>query len=195
MKRRLPMILVAVVAVLAVAGAIAAGVAAGVGFSPVAYRVNGTEVSQTTIDQELSWIAGSPAIKANIEQQGGTLSNTDGSITSVLAANWLSQRIEGELLHQEAARRKVVVTDAARAKARKQIEQQVKGAPTSLRDALTDYNVYLAALDVSSSDLGSFISAAAKRSDISVDPRYGFWNPRRGVCPPTGCASSSATGG
>jgi SurA-like N-terminal domain len=195
MKPRLPMILVAVVAVLAVAGVIAAGVAAGVGFSPVAYRVNGTEVAQTTIDQELSWIAGSPAIRANAQQQGTTVSNTTGSITSALSASWLSQRIEGELLRQEADRRKVGVTDAARAKARKQIDQQVKGAPASLRDALTDYNVYLAALDVSSSDLGSFLSGVAKRSDISVDPRYGFWNPRQGVCPPTGCASSSATGG
>ncbi len=195
MKHRLPLILVVVVAVLAAGGAVATGVVSGVGFSPIAYRVNGTEVSQSTIDHELSWIAGDDAIKKNAEQQGATVSNTDGSITSALAANWLTQRIEGDLLRQEATRRKVVVTEAARAKARKQIDPQVKGAPTSLRDALGDYNAYLTALNVPSSSLGSFIAAAVKRSDINVDPRYGFWNPRQGVCPPTGCASTSTPSG
>ena len=29
------------------------------------------------------------------------------------------------------------------------------------------------------------------KADVRVNPRYGRWNPRFGVCPPTGCAAAT----
>jgi SurA N-terminal domain len=196
MKGRLPLILVAVVAAVCVVGAVVAGVAAGTGFSPAAYSVNGKQVSQSTVNDELEWLAHSPTVKANIKQQGGTLSTSNGSITAEVSANWLTQRIQVALMRQEAARRKVVVSNAARLKLRKQLASQIKGAPNSLRDVFVDYNAYIKALGFTTqSDLDTFVTKAFKASNVTVDPRYGTWHPRQGVCPPSGCAAASTTSG
>ena len=61
-----------------------AAVASGVNGSAVAYTVNGTKVSQSTVDRELEWLAGNRSVAANVEQQGGTLTSSDGSITSAI---------------------------------------------------------------------------------------------------------------
>ena len=57
MSRRLPLIFVAVLTVIGVVVAGVAIAASGVGGSAVAYAVNGTEVSQATVDHQLKEIA------------------------------------------------------------------------------------------------------------------------------------------
>jgi hypothetical protein len=196
MNRRLPLLLVSAVVVLCFVGAIVAGVAAGSGFSPVAYQVNGHQVSQATVDNELSWLVSSPVVKNNVKQQGQVLSRTHGSINANFSANWLTERIQITLMRQEAVRRKVRVTAAARAGERKVLARQFKGAPDSLLSTLVDSSLYIRALGFSSQDeVNSFVATAFKKNDVRVDPRYGTWHPTAGVCPPSGCASAAASAG
>ncbi len=50
---------------------------------------------------------------------------------------------------------------------------------------------YASALGLADTDaLNAFLARQFPRADVYVNPRYGFWNPRYGVCPPTGCAAT-----
>jgi SurA N-terminal domain len=191
MSRRLPLIFVAVLTLI---GVVVAGVAiavSGVGGSPVAYTVNGTKVSQKTIDHELKWLASTSQVKKGLEQQGGTA--TDASISSAFTATWLNQRIQADLLRQTAAKKGVTVPAPTRSALEKQIAKRYPNAPESARQVLFDQNAYLSALGATTQQQQSdLLTAALKRAEITVDPRYGRWNPRQGVCPPTGCAPTSA---
>jgi hypothetical protein len=56
--------------------------------------------------------------------------------------------------------------------------------PTDLQDRLADVLVLQSALP----------SSGLKGADVTVDPKYGFWNAKQGrVCPPTGCPAASAS--
>jgi hypothetical protein len=191
--KRLPLIFVAAVVVV---GLVAAGVAiaaSGVGGGSVAYRVNGTKVSQDTIDNELSWLAGTPTVKNSVKQQGGTISGS--SLDSTVAAGWLTQRIQTDLLRQGAARQHVAVPADARTQLHQQLTKRYPNAPASAIDVLVGGNAYVSALGLdTSAKQSAFFQAALRRSNITVDPRYGRWNPAQGVCPPTGCAPASAGG-
>jgi hypothetical protein len=193
MKRHLPLILVSAVIVICLAAAGVAAVAAGVDGTAVAYSVNSTKVSQSTVDDELHWLAGNQQIKKNVEQQGGLV--TDASVDSKLTANWLSQRIQTDLLRQAAARQHVVVPAATIRKLHAQATKRFPHAPGSAVDALVDYNAYVAAFGLdTATKQGTFFGTAIRRSHIAIDPRYGSWDPRQGVCPPTGCAPTTAGG-
>ena len=53
--------------------------------------------------------------------------------------------------------------------------------------------VYLQALGLTTqAKQGAFFTAAVRRAHVTVDPRYGRWNPNQGVCPPTGCNSGAS---
>jgi hypothetical protein len=191
MKRRLPLIFVAALAVIGVVVAAVAIAASGVDASPVAYRVNGTEVSQKTIDHELKWLASNSQVEKAIQQQGGT--TTDASISSAFTANWLNQRIQVDLLRDAAAEKGATVPAAKRRSLQQQVAKRYPHAPESARDVIVDQNAYLEALGITTEQQQSdVLGPALRKADISVDPRYGRWNPRQGVCPPTGCAPTSA---
>jgi hypothetical protein len=193
MKRRLPLIFVAVVTVICLVAVAVAAVASGVGGSPVAYRVNATKVSQATVDNELQWLAGNKQVKKNIEQQGGT--TTDAAIASTFTASWLFQRIQADLFRQAARRQHAVVPAATLAKLRQQFAKRYPHAPSSALDVLVDGVAYPQALGLDTdAKVSTFFQTAIPRADVSVDPRYGSWNPRQGVCPPTGCAPTTAGG-
>jgi hypothetical protein len=195
MKRRLPMIFVAVVTVVCLVAVSIAAVASGVNGTAIAYSVNGTKVSQSTVDRELEWLAGNRSVAANVEQQGGTLTNSDGSITSAITASWLTQRIQVELLRQAADREGVKVPAATRTTLEQQAADRYPNAPESARDVIVDGDAYLEALGITTQEQQSeLFSAAVRRSDIRVDPRYGRWSGAQGVCPPTGCLATG-TGG
>jgi hypothetical protein len=205
MKRRLPMILVAGIAVLCVAGAVAAGVAGGVGFSPVAYRVNGTEVSQSTVDHDLKALADPDAASRVQKIFGAAASTTTGAVTSSFSATWLDLQIRNELYRQGAEQAKTVVTDQDREAQRPVIDQLLANSkvgftlaklPEPLQRGLLDNYAYPVALGLDTqAKISAFLAAALRKAEISVDPRYGFWNPRQGVCAPTGCASSTTPSG
>jgi hypothetical protein len=185
------MIFVAVVTVICLVAASVAAVASGVSGSAVAFSVNGTKVSQATVDRELDWLAGNKSVAANVEQQGQTLSASEGSINSVVTASWLNQRIQTELLRQAAEERGVSVPAATRTQLAQQAEDRYPNAPESARRAIVDFNAYLTALEVTSAEQQSeVVAAAARGADIRVDPRYGRWSRTQGVCPPAGCSTT-----
>jgi|tagenome__1003787_1003787.scaffolds.fasta_scaffold20540855_2 hypothetical protein len=192
MKRRLPLIFVAAVTVIGVVVAVVAIVVAGVGGSAVAYTVNGTKVSQKTIDDQLDELAASKAAKQSARQQGKAVS--DSSVSPQITASVLTQRIALDLLRDTAQRRKVAVSAADRAAALRSARQQLPGLPASYVRLQADLGAHQRALGLDQTGFSALLGRAFRRADVTVDPRYGRWNPRQGVCPTTGCASSAAGG-
>jgi SurA N-terminal domain len=204
MKRRLPLIFVAVVTVACLAAASIAAVASGVSGSAVAYTVNGTKVSQSTVNDQLKELADRDAKSAVETLFQQSLATTDGAVDSNAAATWIDFQIRHELFRQAAADANVTVGAAERAAVAKTIEAQLESQqakfrladlPRSLRDAFVDSNAYQAALKLDTdAKLSAFLTKAFRTADVTVDPRYGRWNPRQGVCPPTGCAPANPNG-
>jgi hypothetical protein len=201
MSRRLPLIFVAVITVIGVVVAGVAIAASGVSGSSVGYAVNGTEVSQATVDHQLKEIADSDAKSAVETLFGTTVSTTKGAVSSTVTATWLNLQIRRELYRQAAAKAKTKVGAAERAAQRSVIDQSLAGnnakfrladLPRAIQVALVDDFAYPVALGLDSdAALGTFVQRALRRADVSVDPRYGTWNPRQGVCAPTGCGTSA----
>lgn len=206
MKRRLPLIFVAVITVLCVVGATIAGVAASASnFSPVAYRVNDTKVSQATVDHDLKALA-DPDTAAKVEKVfGQSPTTTQGSVSASFAVTWLDLQIRNELLRQGAEKAEVDVTDRDRETQRQVVDTlldnnnisfRLADLPAPLERALLDNYAYPVALGLDTPEkVAAFFTAAVRKSDIAIDPRYGSWNPKQGVCPPIGCASATAAGG
>jgi hypothetical protein len=162
--------------------------AVAAGGSALAYEVNGTRVSQQTVDDQLDDLAGSkPAKQA---------SQTDGSIDSRATAQVLTLNIARDVLRDTAERRGVKVTDADRSAAKTAVGSQLAQYPASYREVILDLRAHGNALGLTSDDqLNTFLAQQFRRADVRVDPRYGSWHPNIGVCPPTGCASiTQATG-
>jgi hypothetical protein len=179
MSRRLALASIAVITVLCLVGVSILAVAAG--GSALAYEVNGTRLSQHDFDQQLDDIANS-----KVAEQA---SQTSGSIDSRIAAQVMTTNIVVQLLRDAAERRGVEVTEEDRAQARESVGDQLDEYPASYRDLQLDLQSYLVALDLADNDTATaFLNRAVRRADVRVDPRYGFWNPRFGVCPPTGCS-------
>jgi hypothetical protein len=204
MKRRLPLILVATVIVVCLAGAAVAAVASGVGGSPVGYSVNGTKVSQATVDDQLKGLADRGAKTAIETLFQHSLATTDGAVSSQAAATWIDFQIRNQLFRQAAARAHVTVTAAERADLAKAIDAQLAtqkakfrlaDLPPALRNAFVESNAYQAALKLdTNAKLSAFLAKAFRTAHVKVDPRYGTWNPRQGVCAPSGCAPATAGG-
>lgn len=205
MKRRLPLIFVAAVTVICLVAASVAAVAAGVSGSAVAYSVNGTEVSQTTLDHQLKELADRGAA-ANTKQLFQTdVVTTDGGISSGVTAAWLNLQIRRELFRQAAEKAGTPLSTADRAAQRAVIDGQLASnglkftladLPRTLQDALVDDFAYPVALKLDSQNkFNAFVAQAVRKADVSVDPRYGRWSRTQGVCAPTGCAASAAAGG
>ncbi len=192
MKRRLPLILIAVITVLCVVGASIAAVAASAGnFSPVGYRVNDTKVSQATVDDDLEALADPDSAAKVAKVFGMSPTTTKGAVSANFATTWLDLQIRNELFRQGAEQAKVTVSDKDREAQRavidnllqqNQVTFQVSDLPAPLEHALLDNYAYPKALGLDSdAKVAAFFTAKLKRSDIWVDPRYGFWSPRHGV--------------
>jgi hypothetical protein len=205
MKRRLPLIFVAVVAVICLVAASVAAVASGVNVSAVAYQVNGTKVSQASVDQDLKALADTH-YQTKIKQVFSAAAvTTDGAVSSSFTATWLDLQIRNELFRQALEKAKVSVGTAEKEKQRAVIDAliaqnglnfKVADLPTPLEDALLKNYAYPVALGLTTeAKVAAFFQAALRTADIRIDPRYGRWSPTHGVCAPTGCASSASTGG
>jgi len=178
MKRRLPLIFVAVVTVICLVAASVAAVASGAHVGAVAFSVNGTKVSQATFDRELAELADhATAMKAVL---GTPVSSTTGGVTAQAAAGWLNIRISLELLRQEADRRNVTLTAADRQAAEQTLASDLQSAnlelsqlPPSVQTALIDYFAYREVLKLTdATTFRTFLNAAARKAHIKVDPRY-----------------------
>ncbi|HEX5586084.1 MAG TPA: hypothetical protein VFZ17_02135 [Acidimicrobiia bacterium] len=181
---------------LAVAVALAAIVVAIVGgdnVSPTAVRVNTREVSQKTFDAQLGDLA--PALRDQQEQGGAPVTVTDASVPSASAARLASLYVTALLLQDELDRAGVTITDAQLQSFASENRKVLSPYGSSLRDFLVRLNVMQNAMidNVGEDQANTLLTRAARRADIHVDPRYGFWNPARGeVCPPNGCAAASS---
>jgi hypothetical protein len=179
-RRRLALASIAVVTVFCVVGVSILAVAAG--GSALAYEVNGSRTSQQTVDGQLDDLANTPATKK--------ASTTPGSIDSRATAQVLTLNIARDVLRDAAARKGVAVTAADRAQAQQSVGSQLDQYPASYRDLILDLRAHGYALGLTSdTQLNTFLARQFQHADVHVDPRYGHWDPKVGVCPPTGCAS------
>jgi hypothetical protein len=185
-RRRLALASVAVFIVLCVVGVSILAVASG--GSALAYEVNGHRTSQQTVDGLLHDLANAKATKK--------ASTTPGSIDSRATAQVLTLGIARDVLARVAERRGVTVTAADRQKAQASVGNQLDQYPASYKNLILDLRAYGIALGLTSdAQLNSFLATQFAHADVRVDPHYGRWNPKIGVCPPTGCASiTQATG-
>jgi hypothetical protein len=163
--------------------------AVAAGGSAFAYQLNGTKVSQHDFDQQLDDIADNQNTK--------TASHSEGSVDSAVTAQLMTLNIARDLLRDAADRRGVEVSDADRAKAKQAVGTQLDKYPASYRNLILDLRSYGYALGLTSDNqLNSYLAKQLAKANVRVNPRYGFWNPKYGVCPPTGCASlQSGAGG
>jgi NhaP-type Na+/H+ or K+/H+ antiporter len=184
-------VIVALVALVVVVGVIIA--VSAIDVSAVGLRVNGHEASQQSIDDELKDFADSPVFASSYAQSGARLKTTKGAVNSIAAAQWLAFRVQKTLAEEILARHHVRVTQTDVDKARSALEKQgtLEGLSGS---AATQLSEYQAAVSKLIKTLGSPAAAAsavrknARNAHVSIDPRYGNWNPRRvGICPPSGC--------
>lgn len=118
---------------IAVVGAfVATGCTAGTLSSGIAaFTVNGHEISQRSVDDELQVLAESSALGELVNQssQGqGQISQTPGSIVAANASAWLSLGIAQEVARQEVERRDMRVTDADRRLGAEIASQNLGGA-------------------------------------------------------------------
>jgi hypothetical protein len=180
-RRRVALASIAVVTVVCLVGVSILAVAAG--GSALAYEVNGTRLSQHDFDQQLDDIANTKVTARS--------SSSPGSIDSKISAQVMTTNIVVQILRDAAEQRNVEVTAADRAQAKETIGSQLDAYPASYRDLQIDLQAHLLALGLDSTEkVTAFLNRAVKRADVRVDPRYGFWNPKYGVCPPTGCSTT-----
>jgi hypothetical protein len=188
-RRRIAYAAVAVATVLCIVGVSVAAVATG--GSALAYEVNGTRVSQRDFDRQLDDIA-----NTKVTEQ---VSKTSGSVDSRVTASVLQSNILRQLLRDAAAREGVNVTDADRAAAKDQLGSDLQGYPAGYQELQVDFLAHVNALGTAlglsdENATTDYIRGLVRRADVHINPRYGFWSPRNGVCPPTGCSTTSSGG-
>jgi hypothetical protein len=189
--RKVALASIAVVTVLCLVGVSILAVAAG--GSSLAYAVNGSRTSQHDFDQQLDDIANSKGVNSSVSQ-------AKYSVTSQVSSQIMTTNIIHDVLQQAVAQRGIEVSAADRAAGKQaaasQLGANASKVPASYRDLIVGTYTYANALGLTSNDkLNAFLTAALKRADVHVNPRYGHWSPRYGVCPPSGCAAASNTGG
>src|SRR5690242_9908342 len=140
-RRSLAFTSIAVVTVLCIVGVSILAVAAG--GSALAYQVNGNRVSQETLDGQLEDIANSKGVNESVKP-------TDGTVTSQVAAQVLTNNILRDLLRDAAERRGVKLTaadrDAGKQAAKSQLGANADKVPASYRDLIVETYAYANAL-------------------------------------------------
>jgi hypothetical protein len=184
--RRLALTSIAVVTALCIVGVSILAVAAG--GSALAYEVNGNRTSQQTVDDLLDDLANTKATN--------TVSQSPGSVDSTTTARLLNTNIVVDLLQGAAEKQGVELTDAdrqageeaARASAGDSFDQ----LPDTYQALLTKLYSYTNALGLQDDNaINDFLTPRIAQANVHVNPKYGFWNPRFGVCPPVGCQALS----
>jgi hypothetical protein len=188
-RRRLAFASIAVVTVLCVIGVSILAVAAG--GSALAYEVNGSRTSQGTVDDQLSGLANADATKS--------VSHSQGTVDSTTTARLLNTNIVVDLLSAAADKRGTELTGADRkageAAARTSVGDNFEALPDSYQALLTKLYSYTNALGLSDDTaINTFLTPRIQQADVHVNPKYGFWNPRYGVCPPVGCQALAQPG-
>jgi hypothetical protein len=188
-----PVIALGLAAAVAIA-AIVVAIVGGDAVSPTALRVNTGEVSQKTFDGQLGELAS--AVRTQQVDAGAPVTATEAYLPSASTAQLASLHVSALLLSDELDRLGVTVSDDDLRSFEQANREQLSAYSGSLRDFIVEVNVLQGAFvnEVVEARAAAIFTRAARRADIHVDARYGFWNPARGeVCPPTGCAAASST--
>jgi hypothetical protein len=156
-------------------------------------KVNGTETSRQTIDDELHDFAGSTLFANSYSQSGARFKTTQGAVNSFAGAQWIAFRVQRALAERLLEQRGKQVTERDLSSARTALRRQgvFEGMSGDAVDQLVAYQATLTKLQ---NELGSraavaqALRRAVRRADVDLDPRYGTWNRARlGICPPAGC--------
>jgi hypothetical protein len=188
--RSIAFVSIAVITVVCVVGVAILAVAAG--GSALAYEVNGSRTSQQTIDQQLDDLANTKATK--------NVSHSDGSVDSATTARLLNTNVVVDLLQATAEKRGIELTAADRSAgktaANAAVGDNFSQLPDSYQALLTKLYSYTNALGLQDDQaINDFLTPIIRKADVHVNPKYGFWNPRYGVCPPVGCQALAQSSG
>jgi hypothetical protein len=178
-------IILGTVALLVVVAAVVVGTTADV--SATGLRVNGHDVSQQTINDELADFAKGRFFQQSYAQQGERFKTTRGALNSIAGAQWIGFRLQTALGQQVLARQGKKVTQRDIEAARRTLRRQnlFQGMSGSAVDVLSEFQATDTKLG---SQSAGAITRAARNARITIDPRYGTWNRRLlSVCPPSGC--------
>jgi len=93
-----------------------------------ALEVNGREVSQSSVDKELDAIADNEAFSESVEAQGGSVSDTEGTLSAQITAQWLTFLVQDEVVVEEIEGRDIEVT-AENETAGQAAAEELFGAP------------------------------------------------------------------
>jgi hypothetical protein len=188
MKHKAVSIVVPLVVVAVIVGLMALFVSQDKG-GAAALTVDGSSVSQATLNRELSaWADSGLAQTAT----GGPAKTSSGAISSDFTARWLTVRVTGVAVERLLARHDLEVTAEDRRVAVSSLPPALTHLPRSVFDT---YISAFAGYGVLASSLGDPTSALARemrRLDVTVAPKYGRWaRARAEVCAWTQCAVSS----
>jgi parvulin-like peptidyl-prolyl isomerase len=104
-----------------------AGACGGAGESYAA-KVNGKSITQSELDDELEAIVGNDRYLEGIESQGNQVRGRGrGTVDAAFVARVLTRQILLELVHQEAERRNIDITDTDLEQARQEVVESVGG--------------------------------------------------------------------
>lgn len=96
--------------------------------TPYAAIVAGDRLSESQLDEELEAIAGNEIYRAQLEQQGNTITGSGkGTFDTAFVARVLTRQILLELVHQEFEERDLEISAAERDVAEEEVVQQVGG--------------------------------------------------------------------
>jgi hypothetical protein len=149
---------------------------------PSALTVNGEDVSQSTVDDDLRALRDNDVLaEATAQAPSGELARSPGTINSAYSADWLTLLVQSTIVDQELDNRDIEVTDANREQAEQQAEQAFGSPeafaafPESFQDRLVDRLAGFVALQAEVTDQAA-VGRLFMGADVDVDPRYGKWS-------------------
>lgn len=179
------------VLLLAVLAVVALGAACD-DLESTALTVNGDDISQSTVDDDLRALRDNDQFAEALGQSpAGELARSPGTINSSYSADWLTLLVQSTVVDQELDRRDVEVADADRQQAEEQAREQSFGSPAVFgafpewfQDDFVDRLAAFLALQNDGVDQEGF-NRLFRDADVDVDPRYGRWSKQDGaVLPP-----------
>jgi hypothetical protein len=188
MKHKALSIVVPVVVVAVVVGLMVLFVSQDKGGAD-AMTVDGSSVSQATLNRELSaWADSGLAQTAT----GGSAQTSSGAISSDFTARWLTVRVTAVAVDHLLVRHGLRVTAEDRRAAVSSLPPAITHLPHSVFDtyisAFAGYEILAASLG----DPTDAVDREMRRLDVTVAPKYGRWaRARAQVCAWTQCAVSS----
>jgi hypothetical protein len=156
-----------------------------------AVTVDGTDISQSSVDDELHALRDNDALAAALAESEEPLARSPGTINSMYASGWLTNIIVGEVVSQQVDARDIAITDAQRDDARAQAPNAFPAPevfdefPEWFRDRFIDRVAEITALGEALGDQAA-LTELIQTASVDVDARYGTWSADEGrVVPPT----------